>query len=125
MKEILGERTAAGAWLKLESLYMTKSLTNRLRLKQRLYTLHMSEGISLKSHIGEFSSIVTELSKIDVHIDDEDQALLLLCSLPPSYKHFRDTMIYSREDISLENVKTNLQAKEKIDSNLIVSETSD
>ena len=73
---------------------MTKSLTNRLLLKQRLYTLWMSEGTPIKSHIGEFNSVITYLSKIDVKIDDEDQSLLLLRSLSPSYKHFRDTMIY-------------------------------
>ena len=37
--EIVEEDTIAKLWLKLESLYMTKSLTNRLYLKKRLYTL--------------------------------------------------------------------------------------
>lgn len=32
-------------WLKLESLFMTKSLPNLLYLKQWLYTLRMKEGI--------------------------------------------------------------------------------
>nr|CAD1839479.1 unnamed protein product [Ananas comosus var. bracteatus] len=31
--EVLDEKTAAEFWLKLESLYMTKSLTNKLYLK--------------------------------------------------------------------------------------------
>lgn len=45
--EIAEETTAAGLWLKLESLYMTKSLTNKLLLKQRLFSLRMSEGTPL------------------------------------------------------------------------------
>ena len=35
------EETTSGLWLKLESLYMTKSLTNKLLLKQRLFSLRM------------------------------------------------------------------------------------
>ncbi|KAL5833031.1 hypothetical protein ACOSQ3_016705 [Xanthoceras sorbifolium] len=41
LREVSEEDTAAKLWLKLESLYMTKSLTNRLYLKKRLYTLQM------------------------------------------------------------------------------------
>ncbi|KAL6138843.1 hypothetical protein ACLB2K_064122 [Fragaria x ananassa] len=39
--EVAEEETAAGLWLKLESLYMTKSLTNKLLLKRRLFSLRM------------------------------------------------------------------------------------
>ncbi|PKI45057.1 hypothetical protein CRG98_034558 [Punica granatum] len=44
--EVLYEKKAVGLWAKLETLYMTKSLANRLVLKQRLYTFHMAEGTS-------------------------------------------------------------------------------
>ena len=33
-REIVDEETTAGLWLKLESQYMTTSLTNRLYIKQ-------------------------------------------------------------------------------------------
>ena len=33
LREIVKEETVAGLWLKLESRYMTKSLTNRLYMK--------------------------------------------------------------------------------------------
>ncbi|KAL6134257.1 hypothetical protein ACLB2K_066489 [Fragaria x ananassa] len=39
--EVAEEETTAGLWLKLESLYMTKSLTNKLLLKRRLFSLRM------------------------------------------------------------------------------------
>jgi len=54
----------------------------------------MHEGIPIKSHIIEFSSIITDLGKIKVKIEDEDQEILLLCSLPSSYKSFREVIIY-------------------------------
>ncbi|XP_048420834.1 receptor kinase-like protein Xa21 [Pyrus x bretschneideri] len=64
LREVDNETTAAGLWLNLESRYMTKSLTNRLYLKQRLYTLRMTEGSNNLSgivppSIYNLSSIVT------------------------------------------------------------------
>ena len=46
--------------------------------------LRMYEGTLIKSHIVEFSSINNDLDKIEVKIEDEDQALILLCSLSSS-----------------------------------------
>ncbi|MFQ6624908.1 hypothetical protein Gotur_003674 [Gossypium turneri] len=40
--------------------------------------------------------------------------MLLLCSLPPSYKSFREILIYGRDNISFENVKGHLLNKEKL-----------
>jgi len=39
LREVINEKTATGIWSKLESLYMTKSLANKLWLKERLFTL--------------------------------------------------------------------------------------
>lgn len=46
-------------------------------------------------------------------LDDEDRALMLLNSIPRSYEHFKDAMIYGREQtISLEEVIYTVKAKE-------------
>ncbi|GJS09471.1 zinc finger, CCHC-type containing protein [Tanacetum coccineum] len=41
LREVTEEMTAAGVWTKLETLYMTKSLANKLYLKKKLYTFYM------------------------------------------------------------------------------------
>jgi len=41
----------------------------------------------LKEHLDELNSIPMELCDIDVKMEDEDLALILLSSLPPSYKN--------------------------------------
>ena len=46
--------------------------------------------------------------------DDEDLGLLLLCSLPNSYANFRDTILLSRDELTLKEVYEALQSKEKI-----------
>jgi len=98
--EVVDEDTAAGLWLKLESLYMTKSLTNKLYLKQRLFTLRMKEGMLIKDYLDELNKILMDLKNINVRIDEEDQALILLCSLSPSFENFVNSLLYGRDTLS-------------------------
>lgn len=46
-------KITAKIWLKLESLYLTKNLSNRLYLKAKFFTLEMQEGKDLKEHIDD------------------------------------------------------------------------
>ncbi|GKA76299.1 retrovirus-related pol polyprotein from transposon TNT 1-94 [Tanacetum coccineum] len=78
LREVNKEDSAAGVWLKLKTLYMTKSLANKLYLKKKLFTFYMHSGKKLSEHIDEFNKLIGDLANIDVDIDDEDQALMLL-----------------------------------------------
>ncbi|KAF7834708.1 Retrovirus-related Pol polyprotein from transposon TNT 1-94 [Senna tora] len=49
-------------------------------------------------------------------ISNEDLALLLLCSLPPSHKTFRETIIYGRDSININDAKSSLISKNKLDN---------
>ncbi|MFQ6649844.1 hypothetical protein Gotur_023373 [Gossypium turneri] len=40
--------------------------------------------------------------------------MLLLCSLPHSYKSFKDTLIYGRDKLSFEDVKGHLLSRDKL-----------
>ncbi|KAH1056164.1 hypothetical protein J1N35_034229 [Gossypium stocksii] len=51
---------------------------------------------------------------VEVQIDDEDQAMMLLCSLPSSYKSFSETLIYGRKKLSFEDGKGRLLNKDKL-----------
>nr|GEV06648.1 retrovirus-related Pol polyprotein from transposon TNT 1-94 [Tanacetum cinerariifolium] len=112
LREVTGETTTAGVWSKLETLYMTKSLANKLYLKKKLYTFYMPAGRKIFEHIDEFNKIVLDLANIEVKFEDEDLALLLLTSLPTSYEHFVDTLLYGREALILEDVMATLNSKE-------------
>jgi hypothetical protein len=52
------------------------------------------------------------LKNIDIKVDDEDQALILLCSLPNVFDNFINSMLYGRDTISLADVKSALNSME-------------
>ncbi|GKB39492.1 hypothetical protein Tco_0884434 [Tanacetum coccineum] len=45
-------------------------------------------------------------------IEDEDQALMLLTSLPSSYENFMETLLYGRESLAMEDVLATLNSRE-------------
>ncbi|GKE25593.1 hypothetical protein Tco_1440977 [Tanacetum coccineum] len=112
LREVTKETTAAGIWTKLTSLYMTKSLANRLYLKKKLYTYYMSSCTKLDDHIDEFNKLILDLASIDIEIEDEDQALLLLTSLSSSYENFVETLLYGRESLTVKDVLATLNSRE-------------
>ncbi|KAH9687881.1 Integrase catalytic domain-containing protein [Citrus sinensis] len=75
IREVAKEPTVAGLWAKLESIYMKKSLANRLYIKKRMFTLKMMEGTPLDDHLDEFNKVCDTLETIDAALDDEDKAL--------------------------------------------------
>ena len=111
LREVSKETSAAAIWLKLEKLHMTKSLANRLYLKQRLYSFRMAEGKSIEDQMDEFNKIIDDLENVDVKMEEEDQAIILLSALPKSYEHFVDAMLYGRgQSLTLEEVQAALNS---------------
>ncbi|MFQ6653330.1 hypothetical protein Gotur_024778 [Gossypium turneri] len=51
LQKVLMEKTSSALWKKLETLYATKFLANRLVLKQRLFTFRMNEYELVRDHI--------------------------------------------------------------------------
>nr|GEY35404.1 zinc finger, CCHC-type [Tanacetum cinerariifolium] len=113
LQEVTKETTAARIWTKLTSLYMTKSLANRLYLKKKLYTYYMSPATKLGDHIDEFNKLILNLANINIEIEDKDndQALMLLMSLPSSYKNFVEILLYGRESLTMEDVLATLNSR--------------
>lgn len=88
LQRVAKEPTMTTLWLKLELVYMTKLVANWLQLKSWLHSLKLSNGQSLKIHLNEFDSIGMDLYIIYVKLNNEDLAIILLCSFPTGFKHF-------------------------------------
>jgi hypothetical protein len=83
-------------------------------MKMKLFTLKIEEGGSVLSHIYVFKEIVADLVSMEVKCEDEDLGLLLLCSLPSSFTSFRDTILLSRDELTISDVYEALKSREKM-----------
>nr|GEY46973.1 retrovirus-related Pol polyprotein from transposon TNT 1-94 [Tanacetum cinerariifolium] len=63
-------------------------------------------------HIDEFNKLILDLANIDIEIENEDQALMLLTSLPSSNENFVETLLYGRESLTMEDVLATLNSRE-------------
>ncbi|GKF16816.1 hypothetical protein Tco_0061734, partial [Tanacetum coccineum] len=66
----------------------------------------------LGDHIDEFNKVILDLENIDIEIEDEDQALMLLTSLTSSYENIVETLLYGRESLTIKDVLATLNLRE-------------
>ena len=112
LREVSGETSATGLWLKLEELCMTKSLQDWFYLEGKLFGFKMCKSKAITHNLDEFNKLILYLVNIGIKVDDEDKIVIVLNSLPKSYFIFFDTMKYARESLSFEDVHVALKSKE-------------
>ena len=93
---------------------MMKSLSNVLYLKKKkkLYELKMKEGAPIHEHLSIFNTIISYLLCVDQKLQEDDNALLLLTSLPPSYERLVTTILYGKEKLEFKEVTSTLISNE-------------
>lgn len=82
-----------------------------------LYQLKMEIGGNLHDHFDAFNQLVCQLVNADDKISDKQQALLLLASLPRSYKPLVKTLLVRKTTLKLDEVTAALQESEKMTRN--------
>ena len=92
---------------------MDKNMTNKLWLKKQLCSLRISEGRDLIAHIQKLNQVCPDIISIDVKINKEDRALLLLCSLSVSYDGLITTLVYEKEILNFKKVVGVLRSNEQ------------
>ncbi|KAG8472960.1 hypothetical protein CXB51_035039 [Gossypium anomalum] len=93
LQDVMKEKTAAALWKRLEQICMSKSVHEHLTVSKE---------------------ILSNLEAMEVQYDKKDLGLILLCSLPPSYSTFRDTILYSHESLTVDEVYDSLTSYDKI-----------
>ena len=113
INNVIDEDSAPSLWEKLEKLYLGKILTTKLNLKLDLHRLKMEDGVNLIEHLNVFKGLLDLLGRVDVNIEEKDQALLLLTSLPDSFEHMVITVLYGKDTLQMGEVGLALLFYEK------------
>ncbi|CAL5208281.1 unnamed protein product [Lathyrus oleraceus] len=66
----------------------------------------------LDEQLDMFNKLILDLENIEVKVDDEDQALLMLCVLPRSHAYLKETLLYGKESSAFEEIQSTLYSKD-------------
>lgn len=93
-------------WNALEDEYQVKTLPHRFYLKQRFYSFKMDEDKNLDKNLDTFNKLISDLSSVEVQMSDEDQAAILMNSLPKQFENLVHTLKYSngRNTITIKEI---------------------
>ncbi|KAL8488520.1 hypothetical protein ACS0TY_024701 [Phlomoides rotata] len=112
LREVSKEKTAIDVWRKLESLYLTKSVSNKLYVKQELLDFRMSDGKDLNEQLDTFNRYIDDLEDLDLKMEDDDKALMFLNALPKSLDNFKDYVLFGNQDgVNYDSVLTAVKTK--------------
>ena len=114
LRKIMHEPTAFGMWRALEHDYQTKSLPNRIYLKQSSVSFKMEEKKSIEENLDAFLKLIADLASLKIMVSDEDQAIQLLTSIPMPYEPLVHTLKYGtgKETLTVNEVVSSAYAKE-------------
>lgn len=111
LRKKVKEKTAAGLLRMLDNMFMAKSLPNRIYLKQMLYAYKMSESMSIEENVNDFFKLISNLENVKVMIPEEDQAIVLLMSLPRQFDQLKETLKYCKATLALEEITGAIRSK--------------
>ena len=83
-------------------------------MKKQLYELKMSEETDVRDHINNFNKCITQLLSVEVKIDEEDKAVILLASLSKSYETLVTTLLVGKTTLTVDEVSTALLETENM-----------
>ncbi|CAA0840400.1 Unknown protein, partial [Striga hermonthica] len=104
------ESKAHTLWNKIEQMYQRKTAQNKAFVIKKLVNLKYWDGKSVAEHLNEFQDMVNQLVTMDMKLDEELQALLLLSSLPDSW----ETLVVSLSNSAPEGKLTLTQVKDNM-----------
>lgn len=64
----------------------------------------MQEDFDLVHHVNVFSQVISNLARLDDEIEDEDETMILLYSLPSSFEHLITTLTYGKDTIKFNEI---------------------
>jgi len=98
LKQVKGCATSREVWQKLESIYQSRGPARKATLLKQLTLQRMHDGEDIREHLRKFFDAVDKLGDMNVDVNADLLAILLLYILPSSFENFR-CAIESRDSL--------------------------
>ena len=98
LQHVRGCETSRDISMKLQCIYASKGPARKATLLKQLALQRLSEGEDIRDHMSRFFDARDNLAIMEIDINEDMMRILLLYSLPPSYKKFR-CAIESRDEL--------------------------
>ena len=80
-----------------------------MQLKSRLYGFQLKKRVSIDEHMNNYTKLLIDLVNVDVKIEEEDKALILLNSLPEEeYETFIRTLVNCKQTLNCRDLLATL-----------------
>ena len=108
---VTSSETPSAAWTALRNHFERDTLANKLLLKKQYFRSEMRDGTSIEKHLKSMKELTDKLAAIGAAVEEEDQVVTLLGSLPKNYSTLV-TALEARDNISLDYVQQALVREE-------------
>ena len=103
----------------MQDQFQRKTWANRLALRRKLHSMRFREGESVQEHVKIMTELLSELAIMGDAIEEDDQVVYLLATLPDSFNTLVTALEVSEEDPKKETVTERLlhverKQKEKV-----------
>ncbi|GJX14326.1 hypothetical protein Tco_0206084 [Tanacetum coccineum] len=78
---------------------------------QFVHQVYLFSGVGVNSYSGG-GVIRMDLKNVEVKIEDEDVAIVLLVSLPPLFESFVSSFVIGKDTITMEDVRSSFHSRE-------------
>ncbi|KAK3004905.1 hypothetical protein RJ639_017953 [Escallonia herrerae] len=107
-------KTAKELWNQLERRYITEDATSKRFIVSKFFDYKMVDGRSVMEQFNEIKSILDRYSQHKLALDEFVVVTSIIDKLPPSWKNFRNSLKYHKEDINLDELGTHLRIEEDL-----------
>ena len=100
LRKVDDATSTSDIWTKLEKLFLVKSLPNKIFLLEQFFGFKMDTSKDIDSNLDDFNKLCLDLSNCDQKFTDEHYAVILLNSLPDSFREIKNAIKYGRESLT-------------------------
>jgi len=98
LKQVKGCATSREVWQRLEGIYQSSGPARKATLLKQLILQRMRDDEDVREHLRKFFDAVDKLGDMNIDVNADLLAILLLYSLPHSFENFR-CAIESRDNL--------------------------